>query len=61
MERRVISEENKALARGSWEAVSNPDIMGEVYAADLVWHEPEGDVRSIEEAEQKLAKEGPNL
>jgi len=35
-----MSEANKALARHSWEVVvDNPDILGEVHAADLVWHE----------------------
>jgi hypothetical protein len=34
----VSTEENKALARRSWELVSqhNPALLDEVYAADLV-------------------------
>jgi hypothetical protein len=42
-----ISEENKALARRSWEIVDNPDLVDEVYAADLVWHEPDQDLRGL--------------
>jgi steroid delta-isomerase-like uncharacterized protein len=47
-----MSEENKALARRSWEAANNPDTIDEVYAADLVWHEPDQDIRGYEEAQQ---------
>jgi steroid delta-isomerase-like uncharacterized protein len=50
-----MSEENKALARRSWGIVDNPDLIDEVYAADLVWHEPDQDVRGLEEAKQFLA------
>jgi steroid delta-isomerase-like uncharacterized protein len=50
-----MSEENKALARRSWEAPNNPDIIDEVYAADLVWHEPDRDLRGHEEAKQFIA------
>jgi hypothetical protein len=31
-----MSEENKDLARRSWELLENMDILDEVYAADLV-------------------------
>jgi steroid delta-isomerase-like uncharacterized protein len=49
----VSAEENKALARRSWEAVDNPDLIDEVYASDVVWHEPDGeDIRGTEEAKQ---------
>ena len=34
----MSAEENKALARRSWEALDNPDLIDEVYASDLVWH-----------------------
>ena len=55
-ERRIgmSTEENKALARRSWELASqhNPDALEEVYAADLVWHEPDQDVQGVEEARQ---------
>ena len=49
-----MSEENKTLARRSWELVShhNPDALERVYAADLVWHEPDQDVQGLEEAKQ---------
>ena len=49
-----MSEENKNLARHSWELVSqrNPDLLEEVYAADIVWHEPDQDVQGLEEAKQ---------
>jgi steroid delta-isomerase-like uncharacterized protein len=50
--RGMSTEENKDLARHSWELVRNWDILDEVYAADLVWHEPDQDVRGIEEARQ---------
>jgi steroid delta-isomerase-like uncharacterized protein len=50
-----MSEENKALARRSWESVENPDTLGEVYAPDVVWHNPEGDIQGIEEAKQFVA------
>ncbi len=48
----MSTEENKDLARHSWELLRNWDILDEVYAADLVWHEPDQDVRGIEEARQ---------
>jgi steroid delta-isomerase-like uncharacterized protein len=50
----LISEENKALACRSWELVGqhDPDVLEEVYAADLVWHEPDQDVRGLEEAKR---------
>ena len=47
-----MSEENKALARRSWESVDNPDSLDEVYTPDVVWHNPEGDIQSIEQAKQ---------
>ena len=50
-----MSEENKALARRSWESVDNPDTLGEVYAPDVVWHNPEGDIQGLEEAKQFVA------
>ena len=49
-----MSEENKALARRSWEAVDNPDILAEVYAPDVVWHNPDQDTQGIEEAKQYI-------
>ena len=47
-----MSEENKALARRSWESVDNPDSLEEVYTPDVVWHNPEGDIQGIEQAQQ---------
>ena len=49
-----MSEENKALAQRSWEVVDNPDLLEEVYATDLVWHEPDQDIQGLEEAKQFL-------
>ncbi len=50
----MSAEENKALARRSWELASqhNPDALEGVYAADVVWHEPDQDVKGLEEAKQ---------
>ena len=51
-----MSEENKALARRAWEAVGNPDLVDEVYAPDVVWHEPDGEViRGTEGAKQFIS------
>jgi steroid delta-isomerase-like uncharacterized protein len=47
-----MSEQNKALARRSWESVDNPDSLEEVYTPDVVWHNPEGDIKGIEQAKQ---------
>jgi len=49
-----MSEENKALTRRSWEIVAKgsldtlEDALQEVYADDIVMHEPDEDVRGIE-------------
>ncbi len=52
-----MSEENKDLARRSWEIVSqrNPDALEEVYTADSVLHEPDQDLQGVEEAKQYLS------
>jgi steroid delta-isomerase-like uncharacterized protein len=50
-----MSEQNKALARRSWESVDNPDSLDEVYAPDVVWHMPDQEVRGIQEAEHFIA------
>ena len=52
-----MSEKNKALAQRSWEIVSqrNPDLLEEVYATNLVWHEPDKDVQGLEEGKQYLS------
>jgi steroid delta-isomerase-like uncharacterized protein len=49
-----MSEENKALARRSWEIVNqhNPDLIDEMYTSDFVWHEPDQDIHGSEEAKQ---------
>jgi steroid delta-isomerase-like uncharacterized protein len=49
-----MSEENKNLARRSWEIVNqrNPDLIEEIYPPDFVWHEPDGDLRGYEQAKQ---------
>jgi steroid delta-isomerase-like uncharacterized protein len=49
-----MSEDNKALARRSWEIVNqhNPDLIDEMYTADFVWHEPDQDIQGSEEAKQ---------
>src|SRR5829696_10194607 len=50
----VMSEENKALTRRSWEIVGTgsletlDDALQEVYADTIVMHEPDEDVRGIE-------------
>jgi steroid delta-isomerase-like uncharacterized protein len=50
----MSAEENRALARRSWEIVSqrNPDLIEEFYPPDLVWHEPDQDIRGYEQAKQ---------
>jgi steroid delta-isomerase-like uncharacterized protein len=47
-------EENKALARRSWELANqhNLDLIDEVYAPDLVWHEPDREIQGYEQAKQ---------
>jgi len=52
-----MSEENKALAQRAWEIVSPDDLnlIEEIYAPDLVWHEPDQEVRGLEEAKQYVS------
>jgi steroid delta-isomerase-like uncharacterized protein len=53
-----MSEENKVLTRRSWEIVTKgsldtlEDALAEVYADDIVLHEPDEDVRGIEGLKQ---------
>ncbi len=47
-----MPEENRALVQRAWESVSNPDILDEFYAPDVIWHEPDQDVHGLEEARQ---------
>ena len=48
----MSAQESKDLAQRSWEIMDNPDLIDEVYAADVVWHEPDQDIQSLEEARQ---------
>ena len=48
----MSAEENRALARRSWETLDDPDSLEEVYAADVVWHNPDQDLQGIEGAKQ---------
>ena len=51
----MSAEENKDLARRSWEEVvsqRNPDLIEEFYPPNLVWHEPDQDIRGYEQARQ---------
>jgi steroid delta-isomerase-like uncharacterized protein len=50
-----VTEENKTLARRAWEAVDNPDLIDEVYASDVVWHEPDRDIHGTQEAKQYVS------
>jgi steroid delta-isomerase-like uncharacterized protein len=53
-----MSEENKDLARRSWEMLvnqQNPDAIDELYTPDFVWHEPDQDIQGMEEARQFLS------
>jgi steroid delta-isomerase-like uncharacterized protein len=51
-----MSEENKALAHRSWELTNeNPDLFDEVYAPDVVWHNPDQEVQGIEEGKRFIA------
>src|SRR5215208_5864605 len=57
-ERRSMSEENKALARSSWEEIvnkQNPQAIDEVYAPNFVWHEPDQDIQGSEQARQSVS------
>jgi steroid delta-isomerase-like uncharacterized protein len=48
----MSAEENKALVQRSWELVDKPDSIDEVFARDVVWHEPDQDIQGIEQAKQ---------
>jgi steroid delta-isomerase-like uncharacterized protein len=50
----MSTEENKNLARRSWEIVNqrNPDLIEEFYPPEFVWHEPDRDVQGYEQAKQ---------
>ena len=50
----MSAEENKAIARRTWEIVNqrNPDLIEEFYPPDFVWHEPAQDIQGYEQAKQ---------
>ena len=51
----MSAEENKDLARRSWEELvsqRNLDLIEEFYPPNLVWHEPDQDIRGYEQARQ---------
>jgi steroid delta-isomerase-like uncharacterized protein len=50
----MSAEENKEKARRSWEIVNqrDPDLIEEFYPPNLVWHEPDQDIRGYEQAKQ---------
>jgi steroid delta-isomerase-like uncharacterized protein len=50
----MSAEENKEKARRSWEIVNqrNPDLIEEFYPPNLVWHEPDQDIRGYEQAKE---------
>jgi steroid delta-isomerase-like uncharacterized protein len=53
--RGMSAEENRALARRSWEEIvsqRNPDLIEEFYPPEFVWHEPDQDIRGYEQAKQ---------
>ena len=49
-----MTTESKTLARRSWELVNqrNLDTLNEVYAADVVVHNSDGDLQNLGEAKQ---------
>jgi steroid delta-isomerase-like uncharacterized protein len=53
----MSAEENKDLARRSWEMLvnqQNPDAIDELYTPNFVWHEPDEDIQGPEEARRFL-------
>src|SRR3712207_2471575 len=53
----MSTEENKDLARRSWEMLvnqQNPDAIDELYTPNFVWHEPDQDIQGPEEGKQFL-------
>ncbi len=52
-----MPEENKAIARRSWEIISqrNPEALEEVYAAGAILHEHDQDLEGLEGAKQYLS------
>ena len=50
-----MSEENKALALLHDTVEDTTASLDEVYAADLVWHDPDQEIQGAEEAKQFIA------
>lgn len=50
-----MSEQSKALVRRSWELPDNLDIIDEIYAPDLVWHDPDRDIKGTSEAKEFIS------
>jgi steroid delta-isomerase-like uncharacterized protein len=50
----MSTEENKAVVRRAWEGVDRGDltVVGEVYTADCVIHEPDEDLEGVEAAKE---------
>ena len=52
----MTAEENKALARRSWEVtMQDLDHIEEVYAPNVVWHQADQDIVGLEAAKQLAA------
>ena len=53
----MSAEQNKAIALRTSEIVNqkNPDLIEECYPPDFVWHGPDQDIRTYEQAEQSAA------
>ena len=55
----MTAEVNKAKALRAWEVIFNQrnlDALHEFYAADAVWHQPDQDLRGLEEVKRWLAR-----
>ena len=50
----MSAEENRALALRTSEIVNqkNPDLIEELYPPDFVWHEPDQEIRGLEQAKK---------
>jgi predicted ester cyclase len=54
----MSTEETKAIARCAVELGSQPnlDALEEVYAPDVVWHEPDREIQGLEQAKEFLSQ-----
>ena len=53
-----LTEEYKACARRAWDELvnlGNLETFEKVYAPDILWHEPEADIRGSEETKRFIA------